>query len=154
VNAQGGFFRNNAFLAAAVALPVLVVGFFLLATAIPRWTVPPPTYDLVFRVGKPYDQPRPQVSVEFKVEDGRLQAIVLDLVPHFLENGWRTADKKPVKNEELWRRLDEARRIHDIDWRWVKGHAGHAENERADELARLAMAEFKPRRETAEPQAD
>jgi ribonuclease HI len=70
------------------------------------------------------------------------------------KNGWRTADKKPVKNEELWRRLDEARSRHDIDWRWIKGHAGHAENERADELARLAMAEFKPRRETAEPQAD
>ena len=70
------------------------------------------------------------------------------------KNGWRTADKKPVKNEELWRRLDEARRIHDIDWRWVKGHAGHAENERADELARLAMAAFKPRREKAEPPPD
>jgi len=66
------------------------------------------------------------------------------------KNGWRTADKKPVKNEELWRRLDEARHIHDIDWRWVKGHAGHAENERADELARVAMAEFKPRREKAD----
>lgn len=61
-------------------------------------------------------------------------------------NGWRTADKKPVKNEELWRRLDEARQRHDIDWRWVKGHSGHAENERADELAREAMAEFKPAR--------
>jgi ribonuclease HI len=71
------------------------------------------------------------------------------------KNGWRTADKKPVKNAELWQRLDEARRVHDIDWRWVKGHAGHAENERADELARLALAEFKPsRREWAEPQGD
>ena len=62
------------------------------------------------------------------------------------KNGWRTADKKPVKNAELWQRLDEARRIHDIDWRWIKGHAGHAENERADELARMGMAEFKPAR--------
>jgi ribonuclease HI len=62
------------------------------------------------------------------------------------KNGWKTADKKPVKNAELWQRLDDARRVHDIDWRWVKGHAGHAENERADELARLAMAEFKPRK--------
>jgi ribonuclease HI len=71
------------------------------------------------------------------------------------KNGWRTADKKPVKNAELWQRLDEAQRVHDIDWRWVKGHAGHAENERADELARLALAEFKPsRRERAEPQGD
>jgi ribonuclease HI len=68
-------------------------------------------------------------------------------------NGWRTADKKPVKNEELWRRLDEARNRHDIDWRWIKGHAGHAENERADELARLAMAEFKPKKRSA-PDAD
>ena len=76
MNAQGGFLRNNAFLVAAVALPVVVVLFFLLATAIPRWTVPPPAYDLVLRVGKPYEQPRPQVTVEFKVDAGRLQAIV------------------------------------------------------------------------------
>jgi len=71
-----GFLRNNAFLVAAVALPVIVVVFFLVATAIPRWTVPPPAYDLVLRVGKPYEQPRPQISVEFKVVDGRLEAIV------------------------------------------------------------------------------
>uniref|UniRef100_UPI001A257D0C RNase H family protein n=1 Tax=Vibrio cholerae TaxID=666 RepID=UPI001A257D0C len=60
------------------------------------------------------------------------------------KNGWKTADKKPVKNAELWQRLDEARRVHEIDWRWIKGHAGHTENERADELARLGMEEFKP----------
>jgi ribonuclease HI len=65
------------------------------------------------------------------------------------KNGWKTADKKPVKNAELWQRLDEARRVHEIDWRWVKGHAGHAENERADELARLGMEEFKPKRNTS-----
>ncbi|MEZ5853282.1 MAG: ribonuclease HI [Hyphomicrobiaceae bacterium] len=58
-------------------------------------------------------------------------------------NGWRTADKKPVKNAELWQRLDEAVKRHDIAWHWVKGHAGHAENERADELAREGMAPFK-----------
>ncbi len=57
-------------------------------------------------------------------------------------NGWRTADKKPVKNLELWQALDEARARHEVDWRWVKGHAGHAENERADELARQGMAPF------------
>jgi ribonuclease HI len=56
-------------------------------------------------------------------------------------NGWKTADKKPVKNAELWQRLDEARRRHKIDWHWVKGHAGHPENERADELARQGLAE-------------
>ena len=49
--------------------------------------------------------------------------------------GWRTADKKPVKNEELWRRLDELAAQHEIEWHWVRGHAGHPENERADQLA-------------------
>ena len=51
-------------------------------------------------------------------------------------NGWRTADKKPVKNMELWQRLDAARAPHQVEWRWVKGHSGHPENERADQLAR------------------
>jgi ribonuclease HI len=49
--------------------------------------------------------------------------------------GWRTADKKPVKNADLWHRLDELAAQHDIEWHWVKGHAGHVENERADRLA-------------------
>jgi ribonuclease HI len=52
------------------------------------------------------------------------------------KNGWKTADKKPVKNAELWQRLEEAASRHRIDWRWVKGHAGDPMNERADELAR------------------
>jgi len=52
------------------------------------------------------------------------------------KNGWRTADKKPVKNAELWQRLEEAAKRHQIDWLWVKGHAGDPMNERADELAR------------------
>lgn len=59
-------------------------------------------------------------------------------------NGWKTAAKKPVKNAELWQRLDEAQRRHEVTWKWVKGHAGHPENERADELARAGMAPFKP----------
>jgi ribonuclease HI len=59
------------------------------------------------------------------------------------KNGWKTADKKPVKNGELWQALDEANRRHKVTWNWVKGHAGHAENERADELAREGMAPFK-----------
>jgi ribonuclease HI len=58
-------------------------------------------------------------------------------------NGWKTANKKPVKNVELWQRLDEAQHRHDVTWEWVKGHAGHPENERADELAREGMAPFK-----------
>ena len=61
------------------------------------------------------------------------------------KNGWRTADKKPVKNVDLWQRLDAALKTHDVRWHWVKGHAGHDENERADQLARdgIAMARLK-----------
>ncbi len=61
------------------------------------------------------------------------------------KNGWRTADKKPVKNVELWQRLDAALKPHQVRWHWVKGHAGHDENERADQLARegVAMARLK-----------
>lgn len=56
---------------------------------------------------------------------------------------WRTAANKPVKNADLWQALDEARSRHDVDWHWVKGHAGHPENERADELARSGMEPYK-----------
>ncbi|MEQ1950852.1 ribonuclease HI [Mesorhizobium sp. CN2-181] len=59
------------------------------------------------------------------------------------KNGWKTASKQPVKNAELWQALDEATRRHKVVWHWVKGHAGHPENERADELARMGMAPFK-----------
>lgn len=58
-------------------------------------------------------------------------------------NGWRTAAKKPVKNAELWQALQAALQPHEVDWHWVKGHAGHPENERADELARAGMAPYK-----------
>ncbi|MCL7997926.1 ribonuclease HI [Brucella sp. 21LCYQ03] len=58
-------------------------------------------------------------------------------------NGWKTAAKQPVKNAELWQALDEARKPHKVTWHWVKGHAGHPENERADELARAGMEPFK-----------
>ena len=57
-------------------------------------------------------------------------------------NGWKTADKKPVKNVDLWQRLEAAIERHDVKWHWVRGHAGHAENERADELARRGIAEL------------
>jgi len=60
-------------------------------------------------------------------------------------NGWRTSAKKPVKNAELWQTLQAALQPHDIDWHWVKGHADHPENERADELARIGMAPYKSR---------
>lgn len=61
------------------------------------------------------------------------------------KNGWKTADRKPVKNGELWQALDAARTRHKVSWHWVKGHAGHPENERADELARQGMAPYKKR---------
>ncbi len=64
------------------------------------------------------------------------------------KNGWKTSQKKPVKNVELWQALDEARSRHDVTWEWVKGHAGHEENERADELARKGMEPFKPSKKT------
>ncbi len=59
------------------------------------------------------------------------------------KNGWRTAAKRPVKNADLWQRLDAAQARHDVTWKWIKGHAGHAENERADALARAGMAPFR-----------
>ena len=57
--------------------------------------------------------------------------------------GWKTAAKKPVKNKDLWQRLDKAREKHQIDWHWIKGHSGHEGNERADQLANRAMDERK-----------
>ena len=61
-------------------------------------------------------------------------------------NGWRTGTKQPVKNVELWQHLDAAQARHEVHWHWVRGHAGHPENERADELAREGMAPFKGKR--------
>ena len=60
-------------------------------------------------------------------------------------NGWKTAAKKPVKNVELWQKLDAAQARHNVTWEWVKGHAGHPENERADALARAGMEPYKPK---------
>ena len=63
-------------------------------------------------------------------------------------NGWKTAARKPVKNDDLWKRLDEAQSRHRVDWHWVKGHAGHTENEEVDGLARAGMAPYLNRIET------
>jgi ribonuclease HI len=62
-------------------------------------------------------------------------------IHNWKKKGWRTADRKPVKNQDLWQRLDAALARHDVEWRWVRGHAGHPENERADELARQGLAD-------------
>jgi len=60
-------------------------------------------------------------------------------INNWKKNGWKTAAKKPVKNKDLWQRLDEAAAKHQVEWHWVKGHSGHDGNERADELANKAM---------------
>lgn len=83
-------------------------------------------------------------KVEMHVDSAYVKDGITKWIHGWKRNGWKTADKKPVKNVELWQRLDKAIAAHDISWHWVKGHAGHAENERADELARAGMAPFKP----------
>ena len=80
-------------------------------------------------------------EVEVNTDSKYVQDGISQWIHGWKARGWKTADKKPVKNEDLWRRLDEARLRHDVDWRWVKGHAGHEFNERADALARQRLAE-------------
>ena len=80
--------------------------------------------------------------VELHTDSMYLRDGITKWIHGWKRNGWRTADKKPVKNVELWQRLELAAKVHEIDWRWVKGHAGHDENERADELAREGMQPF------------
>jgi ribonuclease HI len=63
---------------------------------------------------------------------------ITEWLPRWRANGWRTAARKPVKNADLWQRLERAAARHDVQWRWVRGHSGHAENERADRLATTA----------------
>lgn len=82
-------------------------------------------------------------KVEMHVDSNYVKDGITKWIHGWKRNGWKTADKKPVKNVELWQRLDAALAAHDISWHWVKGHAGHNENERADELARAGMAPFK-----------
>ncbi len=78
---------------------------------------------------------------------------VTEWIHGWKRNGWKTSTKKPVKNADLWQRLDAAQARHRVRWEWIKGHAGHAENERADELARAGMKPFKPKKDGAERQA-
>jgi len=89
-------------------------------------------------------------AVELHTDSQYLRDGVTAWMANWKRNGWRTRDKKPVKNEDLWRRLDEATERHEIDWRWVRGHAGDPMNERADELARRGMAPFLPARRARE----
>ena len=72
------------------------------------------------------------------VKDG-----ITEWIARWKSNGWKTSSRKPVKNADLLRRLDEALQDHKVDWHWIKSHAGHAENERADALARLGIKEMR-----------
>jgi ribonuclease HI len=79
--------------------------------------------------------------VELHTDSQYLRLGISQWLAKWKKNGWRTAARGEVKNEDLWRRLDEVAQRHRVDWRWVKGHAGHDENERADELAREGLRE-------------
>jgi ribonuclease HI len=78
--------------------------------------------------------------VDLHTDSQYLRDGIMSWIKRWKQNGWRTADKKPVKNEDLWRRLDAALARHRVHWHWVRGHAGDAMNERADELAREGIA--------------
>ncbi len=80
---------------------------------------------------------------ELHTDSEYLRKGITQWIANWKRNGWKTASKQPVKNADLWEQLDEARERHKVNWHWVKGHAGEPENERADELARAGMAEFK-----------
>jgi ribonuclease HI len=81
--------------------------------------------------------------VDLHTDSQYLRSGITSWITKWKQNGWRTADKKPVKNADLWRRLDAALSDHDIRWHWVRGHAGHDINERADLLARGAIADIR-----------
>ena len=81
-------------------------------------------------------------AVDVHTDSQYVRQGVTSWVHNWKRNGWRTADKKPVKNDDLWKRLDEAADRHEVEWHWVKGHAGDPMNERADALARAGMTPF------------
>jgi ribonuclease HI len=84
--------------------------------------------------------------VELHTDSEYLRNGITKWIHGWKRNGWRTADKKPVKNADLWQALDQLIVTHKVDWRWVRGHAGHDLNERADALARKGMAPFLKRK--------
>ena len=81
-------------------------------------------------------------QVRLYTDSQYVQKGISEWIHGWKRKGWRTADRKPVKNEDLWRRLDELAQQHRIEWHWVKGHAGHPENERADRLANKGIPPF------------
>ena len=83
---------------------------------------------------------KPDLNITIYTDSQYVRQGITGWIHGWKKNGWKTADKKPVKNAELWQRLDAALKPHQVHWHWVKGHAGHAENERADQLARDGVA--------------
>ncbi len=81
-------------------------------------------------------------TVKVHTDSQYVQKGISTWIHNWKRNGWRTSDKKPVKNTDLWQRLDELAKLHDIKWLWVKGHAGHPGNERADGLANRGIDEL------------
>ncbi len=81
--------------------------------------------------------------VDIHTDSQYLRNGVMSWLANWKRNGWRTSDKKPVKNVDLWERLDAALKPHEVHWHWVRGHSGHALNERADVLAREAIADLR-----------
>lgn len=79
------------------------------------------------------------VTVKLYTDSQYVKDGITQWIAGWKKNGWKTAARKPVKNEDLWRRLDDARQRHQVSWHWVRGHDGHPENERVDELARNAI---------------
>lgn len=82
---------------------------------------------------------RKRCRVTLYTDSSYLKRGVTEWLDGWIRRGWKTSGRKPVKNRDLWERLDAVRGKHDISWRWVRGHAGHAGNERADELANIAL---------------
>ena len=79
-------------------------------------------------------------QVDFHTDSEYVRKGITEWIQNWKRRGWKTAGKKPVKNQDLWKALDAATQTHEINWHWVRGHAGHPENERVDQLARAAIA--------------
>jgi ribonuclease HI len=90
-------------------------------------------------------------AIDVHTDSNYLRGGITGWMAGWKRNGWKTADKKPVKNVELWQRLDAAAAPHDVAWHWVRGHAGDDMNERADELARRGMQPFREKSRAARP---
>mgnify|MGYP000034607331 CR=1 FL=1 len=82
-------------------------------------------------------------SIDLYTDSQYVQKGITEWLPNWIKRGWKNAKGEPVKNQDLWQRLSAASKLHHVDWHWVKGHAGHVDNERVDGLARLAVLTYK-----------